>query len=86
MGVYLCYQKQTTMDLMSIVNRDERLPVEQSEVLYVIQQYIKARKGIKVTPYINPNMGIINLQLEVSAMNQAFLIAQSWFKQNPVNP
>jgi septum formation topological specificity factor MinE len=72
------------MDLMNIVNRDERLPVDQSEVLYVIQQYIKARKGIEVTPYINSNMGIINLQLEVSAMNQAFLIAQSWFKQNPI--
>ena len=76
------------MQLGEIINRPNRSLYEQGELIYVVQQYIKIRKGIDVkidllrgadiyTPF-----GQMHYVTECQKLSQAFNFAAGWFKQN----
>lgn len=64
-----------TMEISEIIRKAH---LEQDEMLFVIGQYIKARKGVEVNTVIKgSNPGYIMLQLDL--MEKAYETACVWF-------
>ena len=71
------------MDLQEIISRDLTSPMEQSEALFVIKKYIKARKDIDVEPEIFTNQNALHILGQLKLMQTLVLHAIVWFKSNP---
>lgn len=73
------------MVVEEIVNRPTSQPVDQSEMIYVVEQYIKDKKGVEVD--INLLKGInkkspmasILLQEQLGMLVEAFEIARGYY-------
>jgi hypothetical protein len=66
------------MDLKEIVNRPDDKPIEQDEALFVINEYIKIRKGRYVSFSISNPM-------HVGLMVQMACVAINWLRCNNYN-
>lgn len=71
------------MDLYEIVHRAPELPLEQDEAIYVIKEYIKARKGLNITPIITSEVPNIFTAFEFQKFKLMLAAALTWFRLNP---
>ena len=65
------------MNLKELIDKEV---LEQEEALFVIGEYIKARKGVDVQPFIETRFGNLNTAIQLKLMNSALLTAVCWFK------
>ena len=70
------------MDLKEIITRDLTAPIEQEEALFVLKEYVKARKGKDINPTIVTNVPSILIMQQLELMNKLSLHAVVWFKKN----
>ena len=77
------------MDVYEIIKKDH---LDQNEMEYVVEQYIKIKKGrdIKINVRANPILSMIPLQFqqqiiqnELSMLNEAYDVAMGYFINNP---
>lgn len=76
--------------LKNIVNRDIQSATDVAEMEFVVAEYIRARKGLRV--HVNVAKGLVNWDLyekqyylrQVKLLNQAYLTAVVWFRDNPM--
>ena len=65
------------MNLQEIINRPDNHPKQLNEVLFVIREYVKERKGVEINPIIPPsNLSIFALKLA----EQMMLDALVWYR------
>jgi hypothetical protein len=70
------------MNLKEIVNRPDNYVIDQSEALFVIKEYVKARKGVDIEPVINTTNGKIYTGMELQKMTEMATHAVGWFRAN----
>lgn len=70
------------MNLKEIVFRDEAIPIDQDECIYIIRKYIKARKNVDVKPKINRKGGQFTAMSELALMIEMTNHAIGWFREN----
>lgn len=70
------------MDLKEIVFRGDKYPISQDEALFVIREYVKARKGVDIIPTPNKQFGMAYYARELSLMSNMATQAISWFRTN----
>ena len=68
------------MDIKDIVNKPDTYEFSQDEMIFVISEYIKDRKGIEVKPRINTSFGQFVTMNELNIMNHLFNYALNWYK------
>ena len=70
------------MNLKEIVFRSDNKALTEDESLYVIKEYIKARKGVTVNPVIERGYGVMWLQQQYALMMKMLPYAIAWFREN----
>lgn len=68
------------MDLKELVTRNDAYPLSEKEALYVIEQYILAKKGVNIKAYIETRKGVFRSSEEYQLMFQALSVAISYFR------
>lgn len=68
------------MDIKEIVNRPYNVPISQDESLYLIEQYVKDKKGVDVNIHILMNP--FTIERHTKLMLKALPYAIAHFKQN----
>lgn len=68
------------MYLKEIVNRPNEMPIEQDEALFVIKEYIKARKGVDTNPKVETKLGTFHTMIELDLMIDMLNYAVGWFR------
>jgi hypothetical protein len=71
------------MNLKEIVFRSDKTPIQQEESLFLIKEYIKARRGVDVNPEIDTRFGYLGSYNEIRLMHEASISAIIWFRENP---
>jgi len=72
------------MNIKEIVNRPEHLPIDETEACYLIEEYVKAKKGVSIKAYIEKEYGVLHLQKEYALMSKMLPYAVAYFKQQEV--
>lgn len=70
------------MNLKEIIKRSHSQLMQQHEAFFVIQQYIKARKGVDVQPTIDQRMGMFSVTKDIQYMHEMLTYAVEWFREN----
>ena len=65
------------MNLKEIVNRPDRLPLETSECVFVIKEYIKIRKKVDIKLSSSPSM------TDLPLMGKMTTFAICWLREHP---
>ena len=68
------------LTLKEIVNRPDTQAVEQDEALFVIKEYVKARKGVDVNPHIETGHGNMYAIQQIQMMVSMLPHAIGWFR------
>lgn len=68
------------MNLRDIVNRPDGYPIDQDEAVFVIEQYVKIRKGKEIKGYIETNYGALNTSKELNLMMKMSTHAICWLR------
>ena len=69
------------MNLKQLISQSDHIPLEQKECFFIIEQYIKARKGVDVRVGISP-FDVFRINHKLRLMIHMTNIAIAWFKQN----
>lgn len=64
------------MNLKEIVNRPDFVALSQDESIFLVREYLKARKGLDITP-------ILQTTYDLDALVKAVPFAVQWFRMNP---
>ena len=70
------------MNLKEIVFRDDALPIEQDEALFLMKEYIKVRKGVTVEPYIERGSSMLHTKIQLTRLAQTVPYMVMWFRSN----
>lgn len=68
------------MNLREIVNRPDKEVFEQDEMLFVIEEYIYAKKGIRIKAMIRTDM--FNSLEDLDKMIKFFNVAKGYYSNN----
>jgi len=70
-------------NLKEIVFGDASSPISQDECLFVIKEYVAERKGVEITPFVNPRQNRLALMMQLNLMMEMTNTAIGWFTKNP---
>ena len=69
------------MNIKEIVNRLDRLPINEAEACYLIEEYVKAKKGVSIKAYVEKEYGVLYLQKEYALMQKMLPYAVAYFRE-----
>ena len=70
------------MEIQEIVQRPDNLPISEEEAMFLITEYIRVKKGVKVNMHIEKRYGIFGMEREYSLMAKMLPYAVSYFREN----
>lgn len=70
------------MDLKEIINRPLTQPMQQDESLFVLNEYVRIRKNVNISPVLlQTNVRFYNEQ-QLKMMSDMVTVALAWLKEN----
>ena len=69
------------MNIESIIKKADYGVVDQSEMIYLIKQYVYDKKGVNIKPFVETRFGTIVCKMELMRMFDMFNYAHAYYKQ-----
>lgn len=74
------------LDLQTIINQRDTVPLSEAEMLFVVEQYIEDRKGVSVDidvyrDYGSDTINAMIYQTQIQKLMEAYNIAKGYYVQ-----